>query len=126
MGSISMTFYTQVWYLVVAAVTGLITILISAMVPAMRAGRISPIEAIRQTNDIKDPKFAKSIRGRGILGMVFGVGGLIGTPQCKAAIKNHTVRLVFSGDLSVFVSWRRWIYLLHAFGYERIECSVLL
>ena len=57
-GSISMTFYTQVWYLVVAAVTGLITILISAMVPAMRAGRISPIEAIRQTDDIKDPKFA--------------------------------------------------------------------
>ena len=75
-GSISMTFYTQVWYLVVAAVTGLITILISAMVPAMRAGRISPIEAIRQTNDVKDPKFARNIRGRGILGMVFGVKGL--------------------------------------------------
>ena len=78
-----MTFYTQVWYLVVAAVTGLITILISAMVPAMRAGRISPIEAIRQTNDIKDPKFARNIRGRGILGMVFGVGGLIAHRNAK-------------------------------------------
>lgn len=83
MGSISMTFYTQVWYLVVAAVTGLITILISAMVPAMRAGRISPIEAIRQTNDIKDHKFARNIRGRGILGMVFGVGGLIAHRNAK-------------------------------------------
>lgn len=76
-GSISMTFYTQVWYLVVAAVSGIITILIAAMVPAMRAGRISPIEAIRQTNDIKDPKFARNIRGRGVLGTLFGVGGLI-------------------------------------------------
>lgn len=109
----------------VAAVTGLITILISAMVPAMRAGRISPIEAIRQTNDIKDPKFAKSIRGRGILGMVFGVGGLIAHRNAKRN-KNHTVRLVFLWRSVCFVSWRRWIYLLHAFGYERIECSVLL
>lgn len=76
-GSVSIIFYTKVWYLVVAAVAGIITILISAMVPAMRAGRISPIEAIRQTNDIKDSKFARNIRGRGILGTVFGVGGLI-------------------------------------------------
>ena len=88
-GSISMTFYTQVWYLVVAAVTGLITILISAMVPAMRAGRISPIEAIRQTNDIKDPKFARNIRGRGILGMVFGVGGLIAHRNAKRNKKSY-------------------------------------
>lgn len=109
----------------VAAVTGLITILISAMVPAMRAGRISPIEAIRQTNDIKDPKFARNIRGRGILGMVFGVGGLIAHRNAKRN-KNHTVRLVFLWRSVCFVSWRRWIYLLHAFGYERIECSVLL
>ena len=101
-GSISMTFYTQVWYLVVAAVTGLITILISAMVPAMRAGRISPIEAIRQTNDIKDPKFARNIRGRGILGMVFGVGGLIAHRNAKRNKKSYRA-ISFSLAICLFL-----------------------
>ena len=101
-GSISMTFYTQVWYLVVAAVTGLITILISAMVPAMRAGRISPIEAIRQTNDVKDPKFARNIRGRGILGMVFGVGGLIAHRNAKRNKKSYRA-ISFSLAICLFL-----------------------
>ena len=88
-GIVSIIFYTKVWYLVVAAVAGIITILVSAMVPALRAGRISPIEAIRQTNDIKDSKFARNIRGRGILGTVFGVGGLIAHRNAKRNKKSY-------------------------------------
>ena len=101
-GSVSIIFYTKVWYLVVAAVAGIITILVSAMVPAMRAGRISPIEAIRQTNDIKDPKFAKSIRGRGILGMVFGVGGLIAHRNAKRNKKSYRA-ISFSLAICLFL-----------------------
>lgn len=101
-GSVSMIFYTQAWYLVIAAVAGTITILISAMVPAMRAGRISPIEAIRQTNDIKDPKFAKSIRGRGILGTVFGVGGLIAHRNAKRNRKAYRA-ISFSLAICLFL-----------------------
>lgn len=101
-GCVSITFYTKVWYLVVAAVAGIITILISAMVPAMRAGRISPIEAIRQTNDIKDPKFAKSIRGRGILGTVFGVGGLIAHRNAKRNRKAYRA-ISFSLAICLFL-----------------------
>lgn len=101
-GCVSITFYTKVWYLVVAAVAGIITILISAMVPAMRAGRISPIEAIRQTNDIKDPKFAKSIRGRGILGTVFGVGGLIAHRNAKRNKKAYRA-ISFSLAICLFL-----------------------
>lgn len=101
-GCVSITFYTKVWYLVVAAVAGIITILISAMVPAMRAGRISPIEAIRQTNDIKDPKFAKSIRGCGILGTVFGVGGLIAHRNAKRNKKSYRA-ISFSLAICLFL-----------------------
>ena len=101
-GCVSITFYTKVWYLVVAAVAGIITILISAMVPAMRAGRISPIEAIRQTNDIKDPKFAKSIRGCGILGTVFGVGGLIAHRNAKRNRKAYRA-ISFSLAICLFL-----------------------
>lgn len=101
-GSVSIIFYTKVWYLVVAAVAGIITILISAMVPALRAGRISPIEAIRQTNDIKDPKFAKSIRGRGILGTVFGVGGLIAHRNAKRNKKAYRA-ISFSLAICLFL-----------------------
>lgn len=101
-GSVSIIFYTKVWYLVVAAVAGIITILISAMVPAMRAGRISPIEAIRQTNDIKDPKFARNIRGRGILGTVFGVGGLIAHRNAKRNKKAYRA-ISFSLAICLFL-----------------------
>ena len=101
-GSVSITFYTKVWYLVIAAVAGIITILISAMVPAMRAGRISPIEAIRQTNDIKDPKFARNIRGRGILGTVFGVGGLIAHRNAKRNKKSYRA-ISFSLAICLFL-----------------------
>lgn len=101
-GCVSITFYTKVWYLVVAAVAGIITILISAMVPALRAGRISPIEAIRQTNDIKDPKFARNIRGRGILGTVFGVGGLIAHRNAKRNKKAYRA-ISFSLAICLFL-----------------------
>lgn len=101
-GCVSITFYTKVWYLVIAAVAGIITILISAMVPAMRAGRISPIEAIRQTNDIKDPKFARNIRGRGILGTVFGVGGLIAHRNAKRNKKSYRA-ISFSLAICLFL-----------------------
>ena len=101
-GSISMTFYTQVLYLVIAAVAGIITILASAMVPALRAGRISPIEAIRQTNDIKDPKFARNIRGSSILGTVFGVGGLIAHRNAKRNKKSYRA-ISFSLAICLFL-----------------------
>ena len=101
-GSVSIIFYTKVWYLVVAAVAGIITILVSAMVPALRAGRISPIEAIRQTNDIKDPKFARNIRGRGILGTVFGVGGLIAHRNAKRNKKSYRA-ISFSLAICLFL-----------------------
>ena len=101
-GSVSIIFYTKVWYLVVAAVAGIITILVSAMVPALRAGRISPIEAIRQTNDIKDSKFARNIRGRGILGTVFGVGGLIAHRNAKRNKKSYRA-ISFSLAICLFL-----------------------
>lgn len=68
----------------------------------MRAGRISPIEAIRQTNDIKDPKFARNIRGRGILGMVFGVGGLIAHRNAKRNKKSYRA-ISFSLAICLFL-----------------------
>lgn len=101
-GCVSITFYTKVWYLVIAAVAGIITILASAMVPALRAGRISPIEAIRQTNDIKDPKFARNIRGSSILGTVFGVGGLIAHRNAKRNKKSYRA-ISFSLAICLFL-----------------------
>ena len=72
------------------------------MVPALRAGRISPIEAIRQTNDIKDSKFARNIRGRGILGTVFGVGGLIAHRNAKRNKKSYRA-ISFSLAICLFL-----------------------
>lgn len=81
--SISITFYTQIGYLFVAVIVGLITILLSAMIPAIRAGRITPIEAIRQTNDIKIANVKDSQSKNGLLGKLFGVGGMIAHRNAK-------------------------------------------
>lgn len=59
----------------VAAVTALVTVLISAWIPSRRAARISPMDAIRQTGDIKVPK---RIARKGKLSYrLFGLEGMI-------------------------------------------------
>lgn len=45
--------------LIVSAVLSLITLLVSAWIPALRAGRVSAVDAIRQVQDVKLPRRAE-------------------------------------------------------------------
>ena len=56
---------------VAAAVVALITVLISAWIPARRATKVSPISAIRQQNDFKVPR--RRIRSGALSGRLFGL-----------------------------------------------------
>ena len=45
--------------LIVSAVLSLVTLLVSAWIPALRAGRVSAVDAIRQVQDVKLPRRAE-------------------------------------------------------------------
>lgn len=77
--------------LAIAAVLGLVTLLVSAWIPAIRASRVSAVDAIRQTQDVHLTRRARRAQRRaarrstptsvtrplGIAGHLFGVPGFI-------------------------------------------------
>lgn len=80
-----------------AALIGLLTVLISAYLPARRSARLSPIEAIRQTTDI-------TIRARGVKTSrltyrLFGLSGMLASKNFKRNRKKYRATVI-----SLFVS----------------------
>ena len=62
--------------MLVSALIAVVTVLISAAIPAARTTGISPMEAIRQNRDCRQPKKAKKL-GKGSL-RLFGLPGALG------------------------------------------------
>ncbi|WP_270474706.1 ABC transporter permease [Clostridium cochlearium] len=61
---------------IISAIIGLITIYLSAIGPAQKASKVSPLEAVRNTGSLKKEKFKKRKRFRTI-NKVFGIEGEI-------------------------------------------------
>ena len=80
-----------------------ITIYLSCIIPARRASKISPIEAIRGNEDIKiKPKKIKTSK---LVKKLFGIGGIIASKNLKRSKKKYrttVISLVVS--ISIFVS----------------------
>lgn len=89
--------------LAVTVLLALLTVLISAWVPSMRIRRISPMEAIRSSRDIKISPRQVSSRGR--LAGMFGLSGMIADKNYRRDRKRYR-STIFSLTLSIvlFVS----------------------
>lgn len=83
--------------LLIAAVIALITVLISAAVPARRAARLQPIEAIRSTADIRTK--AKEVKTSKLTEKLFGFEGAMGAKNFKRNRKGYRATV-----LSLFMS----------------------
>ncbi|MDR1156739.1 MAG: ABC transporter permease [Oscillospiraceae bacterium] len=83
--------------LVTAAALGIVTILLSAYIPAKRAVKQSAIETIRQTNNVKIN--AKSVKTPAIIGLLFGLEGTLAFKNLKRNKKRYR-----STVISLFVS----------------------
>ena len=83
--------------LLIAAVIALITVLISAAVPARRAARLQPIDAIRQSQDVKTK--AKEVRTTRLTEKLFGFEGAMGAKNFKRNKKGYRATV-----LSLFMS----------------------
>ena len=89
--------------IIASIVISAITIYLSCILPARRASKISPIEAIRGNDDIKIK--AKRVKTSKITKKLFGIGGVIASKNLKRNKKKYrttVISLVVS--ISIFIS----------------------
>lgn len=84
--------------MVLVVIISLIIIYISAYIPAIRASKITPIDAIRQNKDIKLTR--KSIKPYKITRRIFGLEGELGLKNIKRNKKRYLITL-FSLTISI-------------------------
>ena len=77
------------WILPVIAVLSIVTIAISAYIPARRASRTTPIDALRQTSDVKVK--ARKLKSTKIVRKVFGYEGELAYKNMKRNGKKSRV-----------------------------------
>ncbi|MBQ2825322.1 MAG: ABC transporter permease [Clostridia bacterium] len=78
--------------LVIATLIAVVTVLISAWIPSIRATRVSAVEAIRQTADIKAK--GKQIKTSKLTYKLFGLPGVLAVKQFKRNKKKYTATIV--------------------------------
>lgn len=77
---------------IIAALVALLTVLISAWIPSRRATRISAVEAIRQSKDIKVEN--KKVKTSKLTYSLFGLPGVLATKHFKRNRKKYRATVV--------------------------------
>ena len=88
---------TNLLFIIIPVIFMIIVIGVSAFIPSRRASKVSPIEAIRQNDDIKINK--KKIRTSKLVLKLFGIEGEIALKNIKRNKKKYRVTIV-----SLFIS----------------------
>ena len=88
---------TNPLFIIIPVIFMIIVIWVSAFIPSRRASKVSPIEAIRQNDDIKINK--KKIRTSKLVNKLFGIEGEIALKNIKRNKKKYRVTIV-----SLFIS----------------------
>ena len=102
-------------------VLAIVTIVLSALVPAIRASRMSPIMAINHSEDIKIK--SKSLKTPKLIGKVWGEGGVLAYKNMKRNKRKYrviTISIALSvstfialyGFMSLLTEWREHAYSL--------------
>lgn len=96
--AIQLQMSAALWAIVLAAVIGFFTILISAYLPARKALKISAIEVIRQSQDVRIRP--RQVRTSRLTGKLFGLAGILASKNFKRNRKKYRAT-VFSLFISV-------------------------
>ena len=88
---------TNPLFIIIPVIFMIVVIGVSAFIPSRRASKVSPIEAIRQNDDIKINK--KKIRTSKLINKLFGIEGEIALKNIKRNKKKYRVTIV-----SLFIS----------------------
>ncbi len=95
--SIPFSLHIKLWALIVAGGLAFFTVLISAVIPARKAMKISAIEAIRQNSEIRVNR--RAVRTRGFLYKLFGMEGMLADKNFRRNRKKYRATVI-----SLFVS----------------------
>lgn len=90
--SVSLTLYVSWASVIIAAVIGVITVLISAYIPAKRASKKQAIDSIRQTSDIKIK--AKKLKTSKLTYRLFGFSGMLAKKNFKRNDKKYRTTVI--------------------------------
>lgn len=85
-------FSVPFWIFPTAIILSLVTIFLSCLMPAIRAARMSPIDAIRGNQDIKIK--SKKLRTSKLVQSTFGIGGVIADKNLKRSRKKYRTTVV--------------------------------
>ena len=86
--------------ILISIILGIITVYLSCLSAARKAKKITPLEAIKSSNDIKIK--SKKIKSPKIIKKIFGVGGVIAYKNLKRSKKKYRTTVI-SIAMSVFV-----------------------
>lgn len=78
--------------IVIAVVLGLVTVLISAWIPSARATKVSAVEAIRQSADIKISK--RQVKTSRLVYKLFGLSGVIANKHYKRNKRKYRTTVI--------------------------------
>ena len=90
--NVPMAFSIPLWIFLVTLLLSLITVYFSALIPAIKAAKISPVDAIRGNKEVKiNPKKIKTSK---LTQKLFGVGGVIASKNLKRSRKKYRTTVV--------------------------------
>ncbi len=93
-----------------------LTILLSALIPAIKISRISPMEAIRNSNDIKIN--SKKLKSSKLIRKVFGIGGTIANKNLKRSKKKYRTTIIsIVVSVVIFISLSSFV----EYGFKTTE-----
>lgn len=100
---VKFVFSISIWPVILSIILGVVTIYLSVVRAAKKSSKISPIEAIRNNNEIKIN--SKKIKSSKIVDKLFGVGGDIAYKNLKRNKKrNRTTIISIVISVAVFIS----------------------
>ncbi len=106
--------------LIISSLLGLLTVFLSALIPAAMAGRVSPLEAVRNSKNIKRERFRRSKSGR-LFKLLFKTEGFIAYKNVKRNKKRFIIT-VFSLVISIimFITFNSFVNIAKAsnMGYK--------
>lgn len=95
--SMPLTLCTYPLFIIIPIIFMIITIILSAFIPARRASRVSPIRAIKQNDDIKIK--GKKVKTNKLVRKIFGMEGELALKNIKRNKKKYRITIV-----SLFIS----------------------
>lgn len=106
----SVEFSMPFWIFPITILLSAVTIFCSSLIPAIRAGRLAPIEAIRGNNDIKIKP--RKLKTSPLVRQCFGIGGVIASKNLKRSRKKYRTTVI-----SIVVSVATFVGLSSFLGY---------